>query len=349
MRGPNPFDQWGSVGGFVGRKEEIEELKRFLGHVAQGKPFALLFNGLPGSGKSTLLHMVQLESGHAKFFAPVVGVTDGERFETLLTKISAELQTYSEEKSAEKTMAISERVVASLRSADKADFPFSFARIIARHTEGLIIMIDDANRLRDPERLGEFVAGALRKAEQHKIKLGFVITCTTPVLGLDRVAKVMSIHPLQEHDLRELISFSLKKGPPKMGEECIRSIVDDSQGSPLIAQVICRIIYEKISDKERIITKGHYLAYLPAIMSTLGREFFDRLYGDLPNSERGVLKAFAEEGKPAYISDIARKIGKRHATTLALRLTERGQLTRVDRGLYKVFTKLYGRYVMERG
>jgi predicted transcriptional regulator of viral defense system len=81
----------------------------------------------------------------------------------------------------------------------------------------------------------------------------------------------------------------------------------------------------------------------------MGRDFFDRLYSKLPRSEREVLRAFAELGKPANISDIARKIKKRHATTLALRLAERGQLERVDRGLYRVFNRLYGRYAMERG
>jgi len=347
MKGPNPFYQWGREKEFEGRKTEMEDFRAALAQLTAGKSFAILLRGFPGSGKSALLRHMQHESEHNRFFAPVTGVSEGEKTDSLLNKIKAEMINYAGEKVGEGL--INERTGANLRKLEKSEFPFSFARALSRSTEGIVIIIDDADGLKDPEKLGEFVAVSLRKAEREKIKLGFVVTSTKSISSLERPAKTMRLPPLQEHDIRNLIGLALKKGPPKMGEECIKSIMEDSEGSPKIAKEMCRIIFDKLPDKEKIITKGHYLAYSPAIMSALGRDFFDRLYSKLPRSEREVLRAFAEVGKPANISDIARKIKKRHATTLALRLAERGQLERVDRGLYRVFNRLYGRYAMERG
>ena len=81
----------------------------------------------------------------------------------------------------------------------------------------------------------------------------------------------------------------------------------------------------------------------------LARELFDGLVQQLPEAERKVLKAFAESRGEAHITDIAKKLKMRYATTLALRLEERGQLVRIDRGIYRVFNRLYGKYVMQRG
>jgi hypothetical protein len=348
MKGANPFTPWGAgPQDFIGRKPEMEMYGSFLKAIGGGAQEVLLVTGAPGCGKSALLRRLGQESGRARVFAPIVSAGDGERFPSFLSKLSSELLAYAQEKAGEG--ALSERMLSGLKSASGGeDMLLSFARMADRHAEGMVLLVDDADRLGRPDELSAFVARVMKAAVAERLKFGFVLSFSEGFTGFGAMGREMRLGPFEEHDLREMVDNGLKKGP-KMGDECFRTINSESGGNPLVARTICWVIYDRLPDNEKTITQRHYLTYYPAVMSTLSREFFDRLYLELPSSEREVLRAFAAAGKPAYISDVARVLGKRHATTLALRLVERGQLVRVDRGLYRVFTKLYGRYVLQRG
>ncbi len=350
MKGPNPFTPYvASPLEIKGRKIEMDMFGGFLNDIASGKNRSLLVSGMRGGGKSEFLRRLQIESERIGFFSPIVNIGMDERFDSFVSKLLSGFLRYAEMSYAEN--GLSNHALVSLKTQlkeGKEDFFLSFIRSSNRHSEGLIIFIDDADRLKDNEELIAFLSKYRILAQNNHLKLGFVISYTRAYGSLLDFGKQITLHALEEHEIRELVESGLKKGPPKMGEECLRSIIEESGGNPLILKTILQVIYEKLPDKEKVITQGHYLAFYPTIMGTLSRDFFDGLYQSLPGSEKEVLKAFAEEGNAAYVSDIARKIGKRHATTLALRLVERGQLVRVDRGLYRVFTKLYGRYVMQR-
>jgi hypothetical protein len=348
MKGANPFTPWGAgPQDFIGRKPEIEMYGSFLKGIGAGMPEVLLAAGAPGSGRSALLRRLQQESAKAGVFAPLVSAGDGERFPSFLSKLSSELLAYAQEKEGEG--ALSDRMLSGLKAASGGeDMLLSFARMALKHAGGVVLLVDDADRLGRPDELIQFVARMMKAVTAERLRFGFLLSFSEGFGGFSAMGREMRLGPFEEHDLREMVDGALKKGP-KMGEECFRTLNSESEGNPLVAKTICWVIYDRLPDNEKIMTQRHYLTYYPAIMSTLSREFFDRLYLELPASEREVLRAFASAGKPAYISDIARTIGKRHATTLALRLVERGQLVRVDRGLYRVFTKLYGRYVLQRG
>jgi len=350
MKGPNPFTASGGSGAdFRGRKPELEIYAEMLKEVAAGRPQLLDVSGSPGSGKSALLRRLREEAEVHGLFALVSVAGEGESTASLLSDVSADLLNYAEGKAAEGRL--SGRVAAAMRAtARDGGFLLSFARIAGRHAEGLVLMVDDADALKDARELAAFLSAARAEAERERLKLGFVLSSTSAIPGIGDGAKAARLGPFDEHDIREMAEHALKKGPVKMGEECLRSVIDESEGNPRVATTICRVIYDRLPEKEKIITKRHYITFYPAIMGVLGREFFDPLYRELPPSEREVLRAFAEsEGRASHISDIARRLGKRHATTLAMRLAARGQLVRIDRGLYKVFTRLYGRYALQRG
>lgn len=348
MKGTNPFTLWGAgPRDFAGRKPEIEIYRSFLKAIESSRSMVLLVAGSPGSGRTTLLRRLGQESEKAGMFAPLVSAGDGERFPSFLSKLASELLAYAEEKAG--VGVLSDRMLSGLKSAARGeDILLSFARMAGRYAEGMVLLIDDADRLGKPDELSAFVARIMKAAMAERLKLGFVLSFSEGFAGFGSLGRMMRLGPFEEHDLREMVDSALKKGPPRIGEECFRTINNESGGNPLVAKTICWVIYDRLPDNEKIITQRHYLTYYPAVMSTLSREFFDRLYLELPASERDVLRAFAAAGRPAYISDVARTLGKRHATTLALRLVERGQLIRVDRGLYHVFTRLYGRYVLQR-
>jgi hypothetical protein len=160
----------------------------------------------------------------------------------------------------------------------------------------------------------------------------------------------MELGPFGEHEAREVVEKALKKGPPKMGEECLLSVLADTGGNPRLFKAVCFIIYDRLRDNEKIISKGHYLAYLPQIMGSLSRDWFGAMYQETPASERAVLKALASGDEGMHVSDIAKRLRKPLGPITALvgRLRGRGQVVRIDRGRYRVFSKLYGRYVAQR-
>ena len=57
---------------------------------------------------------------------------------------------------------------------------------------------------------------------------------------------------------------------------------------------------------------------------------------------------FPEEG--AHVSDVAKAIGKPlgPVTALMKRLLDRGAVVKMDRGKYRIFSRLYARYVKDR-
>jgi len=338
MKGPNPFLPWTGPDELAGRRAEYDMYDGILNRIAGGTSIATEVIGIPGIGKSGLLRSFQKQAEKAGFLAPFVKA-GGESHVSFLSKMRSGIRGYLLERAAEGLLPESLAERADLAGED---FIIRLGKAVQRHAGGMIIIIDDFDVLKEQQKAMDFIRSGAGRAG----KIGFVVSSTKELEGFD--AK-MKLKPFDEHDIREMVESGLKKGPPKMGEGCLAAILSDSGGNPLVARTICYVLYDKLKDGEKIITERHYIVHMAAIMGMLSRELFDGLYQQLPEAERKVLMAFAESGGEAHISDIAKRLKMRHATTLALRLEERGQLVRVDRGIYRIFTKLYGKYVMQRG
>lgn len=214
---------------------------------------------------------------------------------------------------------------------------------------GVLVLIDDIDRMRNADKALQSIESAL-KAGWGKRKVAFIVASTAPMRGNADISKEINLLPFSEFEAREMVEKALKKGPPKMGEECLQSILSDSGGNPRLLKTVCFNIYDKLRENEKVISKGHYLAYLPQIMSSLSREWFGRMYQDVPEGERAVLRVLSKEEGGMHVSDIAKAMKKPLGPVTALmgRLFERGQVVKVGRGKYRVFSKIYGKYIMQR-
>jgi hypothetical protein len=161
----------------------------------------------------------------------------------------------------------------------------------------------------------------------------------------------MVLEPFSEDQARKMVEQALKDKKLKMGEECLRSIMSDTGGNQKLFKSVCKYIYDRLRDDEKVMSKGHYLAYLPYIMSMLSRESFGRMYNETPPSERAILHELAKADDGMHVSDIARGLGKPlgPVTALVKRLLEKGQIIRIERGKYRIFSKMYARFVLQRG
>lgn len=330
MKGPNPFALYEEdPENISGRKDESKIFNGFVEAALSKQGAVLALVGAPGVGKTMLMRSFRHSAEKAGLFCPLVKAEKGEGEPDLLAKISQDAMLPKAEGGLENLAKALER------AGHKGHF-------------GAIIFIDGIDLARKHAEIIQNLVNEA-KAGWGKRNLGFVVSSME---GIDssELLSVVRLKPFDEHDAREWMDKALKKGPPKMGEECLQSLLNDTGGNPKLLKIVCRIIYERLRDNEKVISKGHYLGYLPQIMSALSREWFGEAYQETPAAERKILQALAKSEDGANVSDVARTLGKPlgPVTALTRRLLDRGQITKVDRGRYKAFSRLYARYVNQR-
>jgi mRNA-degrading endonuclease RelE of RelBE toxin-antitoxin system len=331
MKGPNPFVMYEENStNLCGRKEEGRIFNSFMNATSSKQSGAMMVFGGPGVGKTTMLrhftHLAEREGLLVLF----VKVEKGENMAAVVDKIyhesgmqikGASLDTFGD--------------LAKSIKLDKKHF-------------GTIFLIDDIDKMKKAKEAILAVNNVVKSLWKKK-PVSFVMSSTKEFVISSELFKTIVLKPFEEHDGRELVEKALKKGPPKMGDECFHSIMNDTLGNPRLFKTVCHHIYERLKDNEKIISKGHYLAYLPYIMSMLSREWFGRMYQETPAAEKEILLILAKRDS-AHVSDIARELDKPLGpiTALIKRLLDRGQIVKLDRGKYRIFSKIYGKYVIQR-
>ncbi|MFH0885098.1 MAG: winged helix-turn-helix domain-containing protein [Candidatus Micrarchaeota archaeon] len=319
-----------------GRKEEIRAFAAFVNAASNGQAGLLLLVGGPGCGKTAIIRLFQAEAEKAGMLAPSVKAEKGEDEKDLAGKAYQEMALSPEFRREGKSPGNFRELAEAAEKAGRKKF-------------GAVIFIDDIDQMRNEDKAIASLQGAL-KAGWGKRKVAFVVSSTSEITVQSEIMREVALGPFAELEAREMIEHALKKGPPKMGEECLQSILADSGGNPRLLKTVCYSIYERLRENEKVISKGHYLAYLPQIMSSLSRDWFGRLYRDIPQGERAILRILTKDEEGMHVSDIAKKAGKPLGpiTALTKRLLDRGQIVRIGRGKYRIFSKLYMRYVSQR-
>jgi hypothetical protein len=337
MKGPNPFafleDNPENV---AGRKYETGVFNAAVQASSARQPRVLVVSGGQGTGKTFLLRYFRHEAEKAGILAPYARVEKGESEAAVAGRL------YNE-------------TALLLGFRPSGAHPGTFSGLVEALERGgrgryfgMMLFIDDIDRLK---KAGRAVESIVRLAEslQGKRAVGFALGSTAAMKLPESQAVIpLAPGPFSEHDVNEVVEKGLGKGPPKMGEECLRSIMADTGGNPRLVKAVCRHIYDRLKDNEKVITKGHYLAYLPYIMSMLSAEWFGRAYQETPEAERRILAVLAQGGE-MHVSDIAKALGRPLGQTTALvkRLLDSGQIIRIGRGRYRIFAALYGRYVLQ--
>ncbi|MBN1169621.1 MarR family transcriptional regulator [Candidatus Micrarchaeota archaeon] len=324
MKGPNPFQIYEiDPENIIGRKDEVRIFNTFVNGAVSGQPGILMITGGPGTGKTTLIRHFSHIARKEGALAPYVKIEKGEGMEAMVDKLYQET-----------------RAIPNLEI--RRNTPESFGELLEtasspRHF-GTILFVDDIDRMKKAKEAIEIIEKA---AEQG---ISVVMTSTKEM----KSERAMVLQPFAEHEAREVVEKALEK-ELRMGEECFSSIMNDSEGNPRLFKTVCHHIYDRLRENEKVISKGHYLAYLPHIMNMLGREWFGKMYQETPVAERRILLSISRRDF-IHVSDIANelKIPLGPVTALVKRLLDRGQITKIERGRYKVFARLYGKYVISR-
>jgi len=338
----NPFLPWGMPDILIGRKDEQKLISNFVNEISQGRSRVLLIQGSPGMGKTTLLKTAQGEVKGAKLFTSMVKAGKKERETGVVRALKAEL----EDEISIRTQT-GEIVFGKARqfSQDNAGTFNQLLGLMARVTGNgnMILIIDDFDEI---QKAADVLRGIVKSIERRP-GTGFIISSTKKMPSIPEVTS-MELGPVEQHDFRDYAE-KLTKDTAKMGEECQNYVYNDSGGNPRLIQLICWYLYNRAKDTEKIISRAHYSANLRGILSLLSHEWFSEQYFKASDEEKKILKRFANTGETT-VTALAKSIGKKPGpvATLILRLEERGDVVKVKRGTYKVFSPLYAKYVLER-
>ncbi len=349
MPKPNPFPLWGeNPESMTGRSEETGLFKTYLKSIIGSNGIVIEITGAPGTGKTLLMRMLRRIAAKERFICPYIKAEKNERIESLVSKLKMEtigfLHTREYESTRPEPFAnAAEHIEES--DVDSVEDMRSAAITTTDGLSGTLFFIDDIEKTKKPEFFMKKIA---RMLEEGMPGIGFVISSGISISDESSIKK-FALGPLSRHDVEEFISKSIGKGPPKIGEKCMESIMTDSGGNPRLVRTILWLLFERLKDTDKIITKRHYLAALPVLTGMLGREWFGRMYNSTPSAERDILKVLAMREKQVHVSEVSDLIGRPMGQTTALigRLLQRGQIVRPGRGAYAVFAPLYGRYVRE--
>jgi predicted ATPase len=319
MKGPNPF-AWNPENFTVfGRKSEIGLFVSFANATSNGQPGILIVTGETGSGKSVLLRNFKHETERLGLQSIYIKVEKGEKEADLINKAFYEMK----------------------HLEDVIEY-------IGNHNRETIIFIDGIDRLVGADQVTKRIVERIYNSWRRRVSV--VLSSTRNLKVQSDGVRNINLKGFVEQDMVEMIDSMIGDSELKVGKEFLHSVLDDSCGNQKTVFMICWYIYEKIKDNEKMITKGHYLNYLPYIMEMFSIEWFGQMYHETPKAQREILAAIAKSRDGMKVSEIAKKLKKPlgPVSTLVNRLADDGQVTRIERGRYRIISMLYGKFVLQR-
>jgi|GEM_PF-964832 len=355
----NPFTkEIQSPESIVGRKREIGIFNSYVESTIHKKPLSMAVVGSLGMGKTILLKRFREIAEKNRCLGIYVKIQKGEGLQRVLEKSLRELESELREKSAmgwmpeEKMEMIGRKETGdSLNNLDTMrKFENSINEvypIIQDSVNALVFLLDDGEKLEDAKDSIPIIVRIFERATRKNSPFMLVMSSKVMPRGFGEIFNVFELKPLTEEQIKELIKDRLKESKIKMGDECAKLIVRDSEGNPSVLLSICWTLFNRLGEKDKIITKAHYIKYKQSIMSSLSAEIFDPLYNGIPDSERRILIQFSKMKESPKISDVAKKMNKKLSivTRLVLRLIRRGALIKTGRGRYKIFNRLFSEYL----
>jgi hypothetical protein len=341
----------------VGRKDELAAIANAIDSTIGGMNILLAIIGPKGVGKTMLLRRAQLIANRSKCLSVYIRMRRRENVANFTKRLLEETIERCIDAVSQKILPLrfekffsNDALIAKSRITEQnavEEFSNTIATIynkIKNSLNALVFLIDDFDK-GDGEN-ATVLSKISSQLEKNKVRCLFIVS-TTSQFFINEHYKIIEVKGLTEHEMRELINKLLQQTKIKIGEECMKSLIDDSEGNPAVLLTACWVLFNRVSEKEKLITKGHYIANRSAMMAALGMEIFDEIYENTSLTEREILKLMASE-ESMRVSEISKKMRKPLGviTRLILRLMKSGNVVRLERGRYKIFNRLYGKYLL---
>jgi Cdc6-like AAA superfamily ATPase len=340
----NPFrpNSMVNVGMFVGRIDEIRTIEQCLFQAKNGNPQHFLVQGERGIGKSSLLYYVEtIASGRQaavsgqrfNFLTASVDLGGCQTQVEIIQKIGRGIRTAvsAREQIKENAKAFwdwitnweilgvkyhkpDDSIDPELIADELVSMIDAFCRNTAEHLDGILILVDEADRPNADAGLGEFLklfTERLTRQDCNGVLIGLAGLPTIMQRLRDshesspRLFHTMKLAPLEVHERKRVVSLGLQeaalknKSPTSITDDALNLLAELSEGYPHFVQQFsyCAFDHDKNDEiDEDDVGEGAYKE--GGALSQLGDKYFNEMYHARISSEdyRRVLDAMADHG-----------------------------------------------------
>lgn len=378
---PNPFNPGTPIdpSDFVGRMREIETFKEKLRQTASGSLASMSVAGGYGIGKTSFLHKCKViaEENNALTIYFSLTEMDSQDRETLARMLVQRLQEKVKEEVILKRIAskaldlikkikitISGNVEISMQDTANTDFPNLHSALISAwetikdSKSEIVFLIDEARILeKNKAKLILYLRSVLEQLQTKNIPImiipsGKFTISVSSGSGFSPLVRTFPPAILENFTFEEMKTFVTKKLCDVgiiLKQDLLKRVYEFTEGHPFIVSAYMASAYVKMSPKEKEMNTLHFDAADVEFTSRILASFFARFYDAASKNSRKVLHMIAEMKGVANLSDLSDKLHKRNneISPYLAKLVQDGAIIRTDRGEYRLFHKLFGKYILQ--
>ncbi len=242
----------------------------------------------------------------------------------------------------------------------------SVESVISHGAEGLMLLLDEAQVIRDETRATgqhplSLLVAAISSLQKAELPVGMVL-CGLPTLTgnllrarsyTERMFRGEEIGSLEPDDARDALVRPLAESPVTLSPELAERVVEEVEGYPYFLQLWGAELWDaaEVAGVTRL-SERLLDAARPEIYRRLDLDFYDPRVATLTPAEQDVLFASADcEYPPLVVADLNAAISKTpgNVNVLLGRLVESGVLYRVRKGQYEYTAPKFRDFLLRRG
>lgn len=374
----NPFNPGSPVdpNDFVGRVQEIESFRRKLRQTEDGSLASMAVAGGYGIGKTSFLHKCKViaEEDNALSIYFSLNELDELNRETLskilierlqekvneeviLQRISSSIiQTLRKIKvkigsSVELRMSEDNEISTNLHSA------LSLAwKALQNHKKAIVFLIDEARVLeKNRADLVLYLRAVLEQLQINKTPVMIVPGGKLTISGpsgtgfspLVRTFPPAILENFTKNESKLFIKRKLEKIQFSIGDDVLDKVYDVTEGHPFVLSAYMATAYSKMRSGEKELKKEHFEAADIEFVKRVLFPFFSRFYDQAGKTSKRILIEMAKRNGEITLSDLSDILekGYNELSPYLAKLVQDGAIIRIDRGKYKLFHKLLGKYI----
>ncbi len=378
---PNPFNPGSPVNpsDFVGRIRELDSFKSKLKQTESGSLASMSVAGGYGIGKTSFLHKCKVIAEEHNALTIYFSLTEMDcvNRETLSKMLIQRLKEKVQEevilKKIESTVldlikrikiTFGGKVELTLQDNVGDNFPSLHLALISawdalKSSKSVIVFLIDEARILEKNKadLILYLRSILEQLQISNIPVmiipsGKFTISVSSGSGFSPLVRTFPPAILENFTFEEMKVFIIKKCTEtkiEMDENLLKRVYAVTEGHPFVVSSYMACAYLKMSSNEKVLNKLHFDAADIEFTKRILAPFFARFYDAAGKSSRKILHMIAKMGGTANLSDLSLKLNKNNneISPYLAKLTQDGAILRTDRGEYKLFHKLFGKYILE--
>lgn len=339
MRSQNPFSpQNRQMLAPLGRKQVFDACLRWL--QTPGSEMAYV-TGFSGSGKSFLLSWAKEHARYELYLDLLVRADGTTKLDEFQKNISHRIITLGQERYASQLSIREQRFFEELKGKKFQEIIEKMHKRFVRPTFKVFIAIDSPEEI--SKEIREWAHGTI---ESFPCEIKFLIAQKTPSHGM---AVSFELKPPSMESFENWAYDVLKGGKISIGPEALRATYETSAGIPGILIETMNILYQKLPEREQIISKNTFNMSKAALIDEVS-PIFEKRYSRVTPTEKKILLVLAKNQKDVMAKEIQNQTGFTQGalSKLLARLCEKECIIKKERGKYSIFCPLFGNYVLIR-